>query len=289
MLQLPEEVIKSVIEKKESGKSSYERIAKSVNRELGANLEAEDVKEIWMKSRELLNKSVNELQELNEAITDEKKYEFVDNHYIIYTTVNTKDGKKKERYKLPVELVDNIFNDFSKHGANMSGMAVMQKYKLKPKAWHLIKNNIGLYKDSHIRSPMTMDIAAESGKIDEVIMDATFENFQDKYKNKYKESHVLTLEKDYKRIAKARGTIEGFIEAIQPLVNSIKPIDITAPKHPNNTEPTPVYHFGDTHLGKVETSKVVQRLDMLADDILSTKSKEVYINCLGDIFEAIMQ
>lgn len=268
---------------------SYKAIANVLKKEMGATLEAEDVKEIWMKSRELLNISTNELQELNDAIKDDKKYEFEDNHYIIYTTVNTKEGKKKERYKLPLEIVDNIFNDFSKHGANMSGMAVMQKYKLKPKAWNLIKNNIGLYKDSHIRSPMSMDIAAENGNIDEVIMDATFENFQDKYKNKYKEQHINVLEKDYKRIAKAWGTVEGFVEAIKPMLNSIKPIDIKAPKHKHTTDPVPVFHFGDTHLGKMYTDKVVARLDMLADDILSTKSKDVYINFMGDVFEALMQ
>jgi len=86
-----------------------------VSKELSYDLDAEDVKEITQKAKELLKSGKAELQELNEAIQDDKKYDFIDNHYIIYTQVNSKEGKVKQKYTLPVDLIDGIFNDFSKH------------------------------------------------------------------------------------------------------------------------------------------------------------------------------
>lgn len=291
MLHIPEEVVKRVLEEKEkNSKTSSERIANKISKELWYDLVREDVQEILTKSKDLIKDMTNELEQLNNDIAEDKKYDFEDNHYIIIASVNGKIGEKvKERYKLPLELVDSIFNDYSRHWANLSGQAIMQKYRLKPNVRSLIKNRIGLYKDSHILSPMSMDIAQEKWNIEETILDATYENFQDKYKNKYKDAHIQTLEKLVKKQAKTLGTVEWFLEQIAPLVNSIKPIHIEIQKHKNYKGATPVYHIWDTHLGKIETGKVVARLDMVAQDIINNPSKEIYINCLGDIFEAVMQ
>lgn len=290
MLHHPEEVVKKVLEEKnKNSKTSSDRIANKISKELWYELLGDDVKEIIEKSRELVKNATTELQELNEAIQENPKYIVEDNNYIIFTTVNSPTGKVKEKYTLPVELVDNIFNDFSRHWKNMSGMAIQQKYKLKPKVWQLIKNNIWLYKDSHILSPLSMDIAEREGKLDETILEASYENYNDKHKDKYKESHIITLEKLVKKQAKTLGTLEGFLEQIAPVINSIKPIHIEVQKHKNYKRATPVYHMWDTHLGKRETAKVVARLDMMAQDIIKDPSKEVYINCLWDIFEALMQ
>lgn len=289
MLKHPEEVVKKVLETKEGlSKPSYSRIADKVNKELSCSLDAEDVKEIIQKTKELLKSGKVELQELNDAIQDDKKYDFIDNNYIIYTQVNSKEWKVKQKYTLPVELVDGIFNDFSKHWANLSGEAICKKYNLKPKVWQLIKSNIWLYKDSHILSPMSMDKADQEGKVDELILEATYNNFQDKYKNKYYEADKTTLLKEYKKLARAWGTIEGFLAHIEPMLNTIKPIKIEAIKHPPYRGAIPVYHIGDPHLGKMETEKVIQRLWAVAEDIKHEKSKDIYINCLGDIFETLV-
>ena len=133
-----------------------------------------------------------------------------------------------------------------------------------------------------------MDRADQEGKVDELILEATYNNFQDKYKNKYYEADKTTLLKEYKKLAKAWGTIEGFLAHIEPMLNTIKPIKIEALKHPPYRGAIPVYHIGDPHLGKMETEKVIQRLATVAEDIKKEKSKDVYINCLGDIFETLV-
>ena len=92
MVKHPEEVVKKVLETKEGlNKPSYSRIAQKVSKELSYDLDAEDVKEIVQKTKELLKSGKLELQELNEAIQDDKKYDFIDDHYIIYTQVNSKE------------------------------------------------------------------------------------------------------------------------------------------------------------------------------------------------------
>lgn len=287
MLNLPENVVKKVLEVKEQNpKQNYEFLAKKISNEIDYILQADDIKEIIQKSRELIKWGKDKLKDLNDAINDNKKYEIVNDEYVIYTTVNSKEWKVKQVYRLPVELVDNIFNDFSKHWANLSGQEIMNKYQLKPKVRQLIKSNIGLYKDSNILSPLSMDNAEN---IDEVIEEATYKNFQDKYKNKYKEAHITNLEKEVKKQAKILGTIEGFMEYIQPIVNSIKPIHIQAIKHTNHKVVEPIYHIWDTHLGKQGTDLVVARLDIVANDIIAEESKKITIDFKWDIFEALMQ
>ena len=44
-----------------------------------------------------------------------------------------------------------------------------------------------------------MDIADNEGKVDQVIEEATYKNFQDKYKNKYHDTHVKELEKEFEK------------------------------------------------------------------------------------------
>jgi hypothetical protein len=256
---------------------------------LGSELDETETREIIEKARELIKEWKTKLKEINDDSVDKPKYEVINNEYVIYKDENSVSGKVKQVYRLPVELVDNIFNDYSRHWANMSGEAIRAKYELSVKARNLIKSNIWLYKDSNILSPLSMDNASDAWTIDEVIEEATYKNFQDKYKHKYKEAHVTNLEKVAKKQARVLGTLEWFLEQIAPFVNSIKPLHIQAMKHKIYKGAKPVYHIWDTHLWKVETDKVIARLKTIEKDIISNPSKEVYINCLWDIFEALMQ
>lgn len=289
MLQQPENVVKRVLEVKEQHpKQNYQFLASKLSRELGETLKAEDVKEIIEKARELVKWTKEKLKEMNDWIKDTPKYEIINDEYVIYTNVNSPEWKVKQVYRLPVELVDNIFNDYSRYWGNMSWQAIMSKYDLKPKVWNLIKSNIWLYKDSNILSPLSMDNASKEWKVEEIIEEATYKNFQDKYKHKYKDAHITNLEKLVKKQAKILGTIEGFLEHIEPIINSVRPIKIQALKHKNYKWSIPVYHFWDTHLWKNWTEKVVARMMTLADDIIKHPSKKIWINFWWDIWETLV-
>ena len=287
MTNLPKKVIEKVIEAKENDKkASYERIANRVSKDLNIELWGNQVRQIRENAKNLLQWEKQALQEINDAIDEKPKYDIENDHYVLYAKNKAKGIT--EKYSIPVETVDQIFNDFSKHWGNLSGQAIMNKYSLKPKVRNLIKSHIWLYKDSHILSPMSMDNAEKNGTIDEVIQEATYKNFEDKYKHKYKEAHINTLEIEVKKLAKIVGTLDWFIDYITPKLHII-PLQFSKYKKLSSDHTKPVFVFGDKHIGKRDTQWVVRRLDQLSDDIVADNSKEVVLIDLWDHYEALMQ
>ncbi len=282
---LTKNVVEYVVNAKRRN-AKHEEIIHSVKELLYEEISENEIVEIWEQSKELLGEQKDALIKINNAIDEKPKYDFEDNHYILYAKDKATDTTVK--FSIPVETVDQIFNDFSRYGANMSGQAVMNKYGLKPKVWNLIKSHIGLYKDSHILSPLSMDNASKDGTIDEVIQDASYKNFEDKYKHKYKEAHHNILEKEVKNLAKIVGTLDWFIDYISPKLN-ILPIEFKKVKKLKSNENKPVYVFWDKHFWKRDTEGVIQRLEQLADDIIADPSQEIAIIDLGDHYEALMQ
>ncbi len=74
-------------------------------------------------------------------------YKVIDDKYFFFPV--------KGEFSLPIELVDDLFHDFSKHGLDLSTTEIMLKYNLEPWQWHALKNALRLYKTSHIFSPFT--------------------------------------------------------------------------------------------------------------------------------------
>ncbi len=248
-MDLKKNVVEYVINSKKRN-ASHEDIIHSIKELLYEEITDNQIVQIWEQAKNMIENQQEVLSKINNAIDDKPKYDVVDNHYVLYAKDKATDTTVK--FSIPVETVDQIFNDYSRYGANMSGQAIMNKYSLKPKVRNLIKSHIGLYKDSHILSPMSMDHATEQGNIEEVIHEASYKNFEDKYKHKYKEAHHNILEKEVKNLAKIVGTLDGFIEYIQPKLN-ILPIKFKKVKKLSSNENTPVYVFGDKHFGKRDT------------------------------------
>lgn len=292
MLNLPENVVKKVLEVKEQHpKQNYEYLASKVSKELDYILQAEDVKEIVQKARELVkdvyNNDKKAISLLNEWEEIKPRY-FEDWYYKIPYKSHSKDWPQNDIIKLSLKLADDMHKDYSSKGNNLSSDEMRQKYDLKGRAWNAIKRAFWMLKSCHILSPLSMDIASQNWTIQNVIEVAVKENFQDKYLHIYKNAHVTNLEKEVKRLAKAYWTRQWFLEQLQPIVNSIKPIKFEVLKHKVYKWVTPVYHFGDTHIGKRETEKVIARMDAMANDIIKEPSKDIVINCWWDIFETLV-
>lgn len=283
----PKEVIEFVLNAKERQRPSEEIVANIKDR-LHYSLSVDEIDMIYELSLQLLNNVKWDIVKLNEAIEEKKKYEFENDHYIFHVKDKVK-GVTKE-FKIPLELADQIFNDFSKHGANMSGQDVMNKHSLTAEAWNVIKSRLWLYKASHILSPMSMENADKNGTLDEVIEKATIQNFEDRYQNKYKDSHHTTLEKKVKKLSKVVWELQWFMEFIEPYLNKIKPLNLWPITPLRKWKwPVPNYVFWDTHLWKINTDAIVKRLQYIADDIISDPSKEINISFMWDIYEALMQ
>ena len=104
------------------------------------------------------------IAKLNEAVSEDKLYDVKDGNYEFV--------QDKLLYKIPVEEIDAMFYDFSKHGGNMSGEAMLAKYQLKPNVFHMIKNRLRLYKDSNVISPYTAENTSDD-VLDEIVTEAT--------------------------------------------------------------------------------------------------------------------
>lgn len=83
-----------------------------------------------------------------------------------------------QHFSLSVELVDELFYNFSKNGLNLSQTQVLNKFNLQVWQWNSLKSKLNLYKLSDIFSPYTVSITAPE-KLDEMVrrkMDARFAN-----------------------------------------------------------------------------------------------------------------
>jgi len=89
-----------------SGESARERnkaIIDGVKEVFNTTITSDDIYEIAVRSRKLKEA----IEELNEQTSDKKLYDVIDGHYHFI--------KDDLLYKIPVEEIDEMFYDFSKH------------------------------------------------------------------------------------------------------------------------------------------------------------------------------
>ena len=78
----------------------------------------------------------------------------------------------------------------------MSGEEILQKYKIKPEVFTLLKNKLRLYKASDVISPFTAETLPEE-ELDEKIHEAIDDNI-----SRTKEKMIKTYEVTFKKEAK---------------------------------------------------------------------------------------
>lgn len=204
-----------------------------------------------VEGQQAVNTTINELNEDIENIT---KYTFADDHYIFYKNVkhpNTGEKIKKE-YKLPLAYVDSIFKDYSRHGGDLSQQQIFDKYNLKPEVWNMLKSRLGLYKDSHVLSPMSLEKADEKGEADEVIYQAAYTAITDKHKQKFIKTCDTILIDEGKKAIKALSSWQNFFDAMKHNINYREPIKPTkVPKIKQNSDTLNLF-LADIHNGKTE-------------------------------------
>jgi hypothetical protein len=85
---------------------------------------------------------------------------------------------KGQRFCLSVELVDELFYNFSKHGLNLTQTQVINKFNLQTWQWNSLKSRLGLVKLANVFSPHTEQVTpkAELSAMMEAKMNARFEN-----------------------------------------------------------------------------------------------------------------
>lgn len=249
----------------------------SVKAKFNVLIDSNDIYEIKTRTRKLREA----IDELNNAVSEEKLYEVKKGNYEFV--------QDKLLYKIPVEEIDAMFYDFSKHWGNMSGEAMLAKYELKPNVWHMIKNRLRLYKDSNVISPYTAENTPEE-QLDDVVTEATHRHI-DTIKNKM----VKTHEKEYGELAKKAisrmANMDYFLSNVERIVSTYEPknIQFVPERLPKGIYPPITIAISDFHFGKAGTSEIVERMLKIAQYIISQPNTEVQILSLGDLAEAFVE
>jgi len=261
------------------GNSSIERnrtVIESVKDRFNVVVDSKDIYDVAIR----LKKVNDTIQELNEIVGDYKSYEVVNDNYVFI-----QDGKS---YTIPVEEVDRMFYDFSRHGGNLSWETMLQKYELKPQVWHMVKNRLRLYKDSNVISPYTAENTPEE-KLDEIIEEASIRH-RDTIKSRMVKTHEVLWKAESARAIRTLSNVEYFLDNIRRYLTDYKPKEIEFVEYKENKNYPPLtIAMSDFHFGKKGTSEIVERIGKIKNYILSQPNSEVQILSLGDLAEALVE
>ncbi len=204
--------------------------------------------------------------------------------------------------KLSVDQADDLFYEFSRHGLDMTQVAIRNKYNLSIREWHSIKSTLWLYKESNIFSPWTVDNTPQN-ELQSLIESKMNMKFIDKKRLVEDEYQKVTL-RNYNKVIKENNIKEV---AIERLIDDLyDELDIPTPiitkveykNHPQiqNAPDVIVAVVADLHIGsRVEDLNVTtdfnvdilrDRLKITADKINKIGAKKVKLAILGDIIES---
>lgn len=217
------------------------------------------------------------IKDINDSVKENKKYEVVDWHYIFHR-------KDEAPFRFSVEEIDMMFLDFSSKWNNLTGEEMLQKYELKPEAWQIIKNRLRLYKASNVISPYTAENSTEE-ELEEKIEYATARHI-DTIKGKMVTTHEKKFKEDAKKAFKMLGNIDYFLDNLREYITEHKPIEIDYVRKPQLNNDRFDLSFSDIHIGKENTSAIVNRFDDIYNYIINRPESNVNIICLGDLGES---
>jgi len=220
--------------------------------------------------------------------------------YTVYDDAYHWKTKKLGPMVIPVELADRLFYEFSRHGLNMSQIALRQKHNISIQEWHSIKGTLWLYKDSNIFSPFTMEHTPDA-ELQDMIRQKMEMKFNDK--NRLVEvEYDNALRKQYKKVIKNESVktfaLEKMIDELYDLTaskSSIRDVIVSRTEGPHQMGDL-IVPLADLHIGaRVEGLKLTpefdtdilrRRLSTIADAINRKNAARVHLQFLGDLIES---
>ena len=235
---------------------------------------------IRSKARWMMGDKHKESAPLQTGLVEALTWRVFDNDYVWETIHGA--------IKIPVQSVDEMFFQYSRHGMNKSSTQMMQDWDLEPWEWHSLKSRLRLYKDAHIFSPYTVEITPVQD------MEKMVEQ---KMNDLYHKTHVI-VEKAYNRqtLQEARKIIyqeqkKRVIadQVIDALESELASISVVVPKiGVRETKIDRLYVvISDLHVGIEGKEEAIRlRLNMVAEEVLSMSPSSVSVIILGDIIES---
>jgi len=226
------------------------------------------------------------LWKLNE-VTDTVKTYNIDWWYYVF---ETKDNYwEDETVKVLIQTIDNIFKDYSKHWNNLSWEEIIQKYKLKPEVFTLLKNRLRLYKSSHVISPHTLD-NMEEWELEWFIENIVDETTQDRYRRIFDKKRDNKKKREITRLSLIENNFDWFLSNLEKMLDNKQWLEIKMPnkKYKYNNKVIDVA-FSDIHIWKINTDGVIKRLNKLKNYLISREESIVNIMFLWDLAECLVE
>lgn len=213
-------------------------------------------------------------------------YHVIDGNYNWDTRMGT--------IELPVQLIDELFFDYSTHGRDMSQTAILNKYNLQPWQWNSIKAKLYLQKSSHVFSPYTVENTPKD-LLDKMISDKISKVF--KVGDKVEKIYSSQLRKHYLKSIEGgsvrKNIIQSVVTELSDLLQINPPVKYT-PVDNNIGSDTSYVVVGDLHIGaKVRGLPITQDFDdtsvvsRLNESLSYIKPKpKIHLIILGDVVES---
>lgn len=237
----------------------------------------------------------NAINELNSDIDSVKRYT-VQNWNYLFNLRRTNDYGEEyfEEIVLPVKLVDWLFYDFSTYWNNLSWLAILQKYRLKPEVFAALKGRLWLYKASNVISPHTLEESTDE-EVSALIENAVERSIQDKYKEKFVATYDKVFEKKAKEAFKVAWNIENVAEIVRESIKDLDPIKVDridvdkARERLEVNSDIAIFLTSDYHFWEDDDLLLEARLDAVLDDMLTTPEMVINWISLWDLAETFIE
>jgi len=231
-----------------------------------------------------------DFSDLNNNTESKKRFDISNWYYIFYKNRRNEYWDiEKEQYPILVSTIDSIFHSYSRKGKDMSGESIMNKFKIKPEVWHMIKSRLWLMKDSNIVSQYTLDKIPEKS-LWEYLEGKMQENIQDRYKDIFVKKDKAVRKREFKKYSTFFYSNEALLESIKRSIKKYEPKAVSVwwiPRPKNND--TIDIAFSDLHIWKQNTQAILDRLSAMVDYIWNTKEKNINLVFLWDLAETLVE
>jgi hypothetical protein len=234
---------------------------------------------------------------INEVFDEESTVEVNDTKWVVDGTnylIKTNHGDMK----LTIEMVDELFYEYSRYGLDMSQIEIRNKHNLEIWQWHAIKSTFWLYKDSNIFSPYT-EQNTDKNKLPDMIRAKMNMKFDDKRKIILDE-YTEAVTKDYNRVIKQANIKEfaykNIVSELYDFLPTIKEVKVTRTLNTNDYVAEIVLVVADLHIGAhVKGMRMTPNFDShIAEAMLDHLSRvvneigagKVHLAFLGDNIES---
>jgi len=197
--------------------------------------------------------------------------------------------------ELPIEQVDQMFFEFSRHGMNKSSQQMVSDWNMEWWQWHSLKSRLRLYKDSNIFSPHTVEITPKNhlAKMIESKMSDLYEKTSLIVERQYNKQTIKEARRIIERKQLKDHVVADILENLQDAIETngfpIYHIDKQIGVYNDNTEEMVVV-IGDLHLGleteDVDIHVVQERLNKILFVLSANNFSSLKIVILGDIIES---